>query len=234
VLPASSLPARNGLAGGGLVGSISRGCWYVLSACLCLPQLREGSEQRSGDFGITHLEGVAALNIQRIVYRVSAIRFRMGCHHFTPLRSPSPHNAASHPPTCGPHCALKMTSSQSSHATLQQLQVIFEQLCSVACWMFWHSRPCWEELVGWERIFEVLSQCGRRSEVAKRPRVVVKTWNGTHTHCGQQPRTRTERKTLHHPHYTFTSMRTYMCRQTTLRPMHPFHTHKHRQADEAA
>jgi hypothetical protein len=35
-LRASSIHARNGLAGGGLVGSIFRGHWCVMSTCLCL------------------------------------------------------------------------------------------------------------------------------------------------------------------------------------------------------
>jgi hypothetical protein len=45
VLRASSLPARNCLAGGGLLGSIFCGRWCVFSTCLCLPQLKERSEQ---------------------------------------------------------------------------------------------------------------------------------------------------------------------------------------------
>jgi hypothetical protein len=51
-LPASSLSARNGLAGGGLVGYIFRRRWCVLSTCLCLPQLREWSKQQPGNFDI--------------------------------------------------------------------------------------------------------------------------------------------------------------------------------------
>jgi hypothetical protein len=73
VLQASSLPTRNGLAGGGLVGSIFHGRWCVIFTCLCLPQLRERSEQWSGDLGIAHLGGVTALNIQRLVYRPSDV-----------------------------------------------------------------------------------------------------------------------------------------------------------------
>jgi hypothetical protein len=69
VLRVSSLPARNGSAGGGLVGSIFRGRWCIMSTCLCLPQLRERLEQQFGDLGIHRLGGVATLNIQRLVYR---------------------------------------------------------------------------------------------------------------------------------------------------------------------
>jgi hypothetical protein len=80
VLPASSLPARNGLAGGGLVGTILRGRWCVMSPCLCLLQLRKWSEQRSGDFGITRLAGVAALNIQCLAYRPSDFAWTRSLH----------------------------------------------------------------------------------------------------------------------------------------------------------
>ena len=48
--------------------SIFRGRWCVMSTC-CLPQLRERSEQRSGDFGVARLGGATALNIQRLVHR---------------------------------------------------------------------------------------------------------------------------------------------------------------------
>jgi hypothetical protein len=41
--------------------------------CLCLPLLRERSEQPSGDFGIARLGAVAAPNVQRLVYRPSDI-----------------------------------------------------------------------------------------------------------------------------------------------------------------
>ena len=39
--------------------------------------------------------------------------------------------------------ALQMTSFQTPSATLWQVRVTSKQLCSVACWMFWHSRSCW-------------------------------------------------------------------------------------------
>ncbi len=40
---------------------------------LCVPQLRERTEQRCGDFGIARLGGVAALNFQRLVYQPSDV-----------------------------------------------------------------------------------------------------------------------------------------------------------------
>jgi len=46
----------------------------------CVPQLRERTEQRYGNFGTARLRGVAALNIQRLVYQ----RCHMGRHHLTP------------------------------------------------------------------------------------------------------------------------------------------------------
>jgi hypothetical protein len=89
VLRASSLPARNGLAGGGLVGSIFRGRWCVTSTCLCLLQLRERIEQQSGDFNIARLGGVAAINIQRLLYRPSdVVRDAITSHLFV-LRHPA-------------------------------------------------------------------------------------------------------------------------------------------------
>ena len=39
-----------------------------------------------------------------------------------------------------------MTSSQTLSATLRQVRVTSKQLCSVARWMFWHSRSCWVNL----------------------------------------------------------------------------------------
>jgi hypothetical protein len=95
VLPASSLPARNSLVGGGLVGPIFRGRWCVMSTLPLSTRLREWSEQRSGDFGIARLGGVAAINIQRLVYRPSDV---VRDANFL-LRSPSPRSAAAHPPT---------------------------------------------------------------------------------------------------------------------------------------
>jgi hypothetical protein len=65
---APSLTVRNGLAGGGLVGSIFCGRWCVMSTCLCLPQLRERTGQWSGEFGISRLRGVAAL-----IFNVSCV-----------------------------------------------------------------------------------------------------------------------------------------------------------------
>jgi hypothetical protein len=69
VLRTLSLPARNCLAGGGLVGSIFRRRWCVMSTCLRLPQLRERTKQRSGNFGVARLGSVGVLNIERLVYR---------------------------------------------------------------------------------------------------------------------------------------------------------------------
>ena len=44
-----------------------------MSTCLCLLWFRERTEQRSSDFSTILLAGVAALNIQRLVYRPSYI-----------------------------------------------------------------------------------------------------------------------------------------------------------------
>jgi hypothetical protein len=139
VLRASSLPARNGLAGGGLVGSIFRGRYCVCPPCLCLPRLRERSEQRSGDFGIARLGGVAALNIQRLVYRPSDVAWDAPPLHTLSSFSVTPQRRR---PSAYKRPVLWMTSSQSSYATLRWLQVISKQLCTVACWMLWHSRSC--------------------------------------------------------------------------------------------
>jgi hypothetical protein len=90
LLRASSLPARDSLTGGGLVESIFCGRWCVMSTCLCLPQLREQVQQRSGDFGIARLEHRC---VQFLTSRVSD----MGRRHFTrSLRSSSRHT---HPPS---------------------------------------------------------------------------------------------------------------------------------------
>jgi hypothetical protein len=96
VLRASLLPARNSSAGG-LAGSIFRGRWCVVSTFICLPQLRERSEQRSGDFGIARLGGVAALtgNIQRLVYRPSNVPWDAITSHLFALR-----HLAALPPIC--------------------------------------------------------------------------------------------------------------------------------------
>ena len=51
-----------------------------------------------------HCSSGGRCRAQYSTYRVSTIRRRMGCHHFTPsLCSPSPCNTAIHPPTSGPH-----------------------------------------------------------------------------------------------------------------------------------
>jgi hypothetical protein len=84
VLPASSLPAPNGLAGGGLVGSIFRGHWCVMSTCLSLPRLRERFEQRSGDFGI----GCLGASL-RSIFNVSCIG------HLISHGTPSLHTSSS-------------------------------------------------------------------------------------------------------------------------------------------
>jgi hypothetical protein len=61
-----------------------------MSTCLCLPQLRERPEQRSGDFGIARLGGVAALNIQHLVYRPSDVTWDVITSHlFFDLRHPA-------------------------------------------------------------------------------------------------------------------------------------------------
>jgi hypothetical protein len=93
-------PARNGLAGGGFVGSIFRGRWCVImSTCLCLPRLRERSEQPSGDFGIACL-GVAALNIQPLVYRLSDAAWDAPSLYTFSSFSVTPHRRT-HPPASG-------------------------------------------------------------------------------------------------------------------------------------
>ena len=80
---------------GGLVGFIVCGRWCVISICLCLPQLRERSEQNGGPLTSVLLAwGVLAFNIRRPAYR------RMGrcITQLTPsLHSLSPRSAAAHP-----------------------------------------------------------------------------------------------------------------------------------------
>jgi hypothetical protein len=102
VLQASSLPARNGSAGVGLVGSIFYERWCVMSTCPCLPQLKERGEQRSGDFGIACLGGVATVTliIQRLVYRPSDVAWDATtshllfvlCYPAAPSPTSSPHS----------------------------------------------------------------------------------------------------------------------------------------------
>jgi hypothetical protein len=76
-----------------------------MSTCLCLPQLREQVEQRSGDFGIARLGGRRC--VQFLTSHVSA----MGRRHFTPsLRSPSPHSAGTHPPSTTQLYLLRYTN----------------------------------------------------------------------------------------------------------------------------
>jgi len=114
VLRTSSLPARNGLGGG---GSIFRGCWCVMSTYLCLPQLRERFRNRCSA-GTTRLGSVAALNIQRLVHRSFDVAWDVITHALSSFsvtpqrRRPSSYKR----PT--------MTSSQSSRANLRQLQVM--------------------------------------------------------------------------------------------------------------
>lgn len=72
------------------MGSIFRGRWCVASLCFRLPQLRERNEQRSGDFGIARLGGVAALNIQRLVYRPADVAWdAITSHLLFVLRHPA-------------------------------------------------------------------------------------------------------------------------------------------------
>ena len=72
------------------MGSIFRGHWCVMSSCFCLPQLRERLKQRSGDFGITRLGGIATLNIQRLVYRPSDVAWdAITSHLLFVLRHPA-------------------------------------------------------------------------------------------------------------------------------------------------
>ena len=60
-----------------------------MSTCLCLPQLRERSEQRPGNFGIACLGVVATLNIQHLVYRSSDVAWDAVTSHLFVLRHPA-------------------------------------------------------------------------------------------------------------------------------------------------
>ena len=72
------------------MGSIFRRRWCVMSTCLYLSQLRELSEQRSGDFGIARLGGVAVLDIQRLVCQPSDVAWdAITSHPFFVLLHPS-------------------------------------------------------------------------------------------------------------------------------------------------
>ena len=61
-----------------------------MSTCLCPPQLREPTKQRLSDSGIARLGGVAALNIQRLVYRPSNVSWdAITSHPLFILRHPA-------------------------------------------------------------------------------------------------------------------------------------------------
>jgi hypothetical protein len=61
------------------------------------------TEQRFDDFSIARLGGVAALNIQCLVYRPSDVAWDItSLHTFTSFYSTSPRSAAAHPLTSGP------------------------------------------------------------------------------------------------------------------------------------
>jgi hypothetical protein len=78
----------------GLVGSIFRGRWCVVSTCLCLLQLRERSKQRSGNFGI------ACLRVSLgTIFNVSCIGYLIS-HGAPSLHTSSFRHPAAAAPTC--------------------------------------------------------------------------------------------------------------------------------------
>jgi hypothetical protein len=102
-----------------------------LSLSTPVERMIRSSEQWPGNFDITCLGGVAALNIQHLC-----------TGHLISHGTPSLHIFSSftvipqrHRPSAYKRPALWTTSSQSSRMTIRRLQVIAKQLCIVMCWV---------------------------------------------------------------------------------------------------